>query len=304
MSGKTENLTRIKDMGIKVPCGFVVNDTIFTRHIAPIRSALSESSVTAESARNRICGLELDTQLQSFLNLAIDNIRNPPLFAIRSAAKVYVDGHLKTEDGDKLSLAGQFDSFLNVPRILIPEAIKMCWASLFNERSLAQYKKSHSYLDSSVMEVVVQEMIPASASAVVMTVDPLGDGSIGAIECTWGPCEALVSGVVNPDEIFFRRSDGMVLSYNVASKTHYVAYDIFDGVESNAHNKLTPENKILSRSLSENQVREIIDVSRRIEHLLGAPQDIEIVFNQDGDLYVTQSRHITILKIASILEVL
>ncbi len=146
------------------------------------------------------------------------------------------------------------------------------------------------------MSVVIQEMIPARSSLVMMTVDPLQDGSLGAMEFTWGACEALVAGMVSPDEVVFDRETGRFVRTTVGTKRHRVVYDKFRGLPTNC-TRITNRRRDQARlSIDEQELSEVINLGRSIEGIFGGtPQDIEAVIDPSGRIVVTQTRPITAL---------
>jgi pyruvate,water dikinase len=137
-------------------------------------------------------------------------------------------------------------------------------------------------------------MIPAAASAVIMTVDPLGDGETGAIEVTHGPCEAIVAGVTSPDEAVFSRRGGTISWTVVGSKEHRIEYEEFGAEPNNA--RLLPN--VLERgalAVSYETLSTLIRLGHHIESVFGVPQDIELVITPSGRIVVTQARPVTTL---------
>jgi pyruvate,water dikinase len=83
--------------------------------------------------------------LESFDKLACRHV------AVRSSATC--------EDSQNSSFAGQFESYLAIPRGRLMETIKKCWASTKSERVLA-YATHHGIpLESIKIAVIVQKMI-------------------------------------------------------------------------------------------------------------------------------------------------
>ena len=47
--------------------------------------------------------------------------------------------------------------------------------------------------------------------------------------------------------------------------------------------------------LTEQNIKDLVDVANRIEEFYGKPEDVEWAFEEDGQLYMLQSRPITTL---------
>src|SRR5438105_4694165 len=77
------------------------------------------------------------------------------------------------------------------------DAIRRCWASLWNERAVA-YRASNGIDPATVsLAVVVQRMVDASAAGVLFTADPVtGTRRRAVIDAVAGLGDRLVSGAV------------------------------------------------------------------------------------------------------------
>lgn len=136
-------------------------------------------------------------------------------------------------------------------------------------------------------------MIVANASAVVMTVDPIEDGTLGGIEVTLGPCEAIVSGAVSPDEVTFYRSNGSIADRRIGAKEFLIEYEPFSRGSDNL--RRTPLSGELRQQMAvpDRLLNDIIDIARNVEGVFGCPQDIELVIDDSDEVTVVQSRSIT-----------
>jgi phosphoenolpyruvate synthase/pyruvate phosphate dikinase len=153
-------------------------------------------------------------------------------------------------------------------------------------------KNNKSFLEST-MSVVIQEMVIADTSAVIMTKDPIEKRSVLAMETTYGPCEALVSGKVTGDLITVDRSKIVINKKELGSKRNKVVYDSFNGLNRGAY-KLEPNANELQTSFSidDSTVLRLAKIGLDIEEKFGQPQDIELVIAA-GLIYVVQTRSIT-----------
>src|SRR5205814_6978952 len=78
------------------------------------------------------------------------------------------------EDSGRASFAGIFDTYLGVSgqdRVL--EAVRACWASLFNPRAVAYRLRAGTHHRDMPMAVGVIELIHARASGVAFSVHPV-----------------------------------------------------------------------------------------------------------------------------------
>ncbi|MBB2948970.1 pyruvate,water dikinase [Actinoplanes lutulentus] len=180
-------------------------------------------------------------------------------YAVRSSATA--------EDLPTASFAGQHDSYLNItgPAEILKH-ITRCWASLFTGRAVAY--RDHNTIDHGTvaMAVVVQKMVVPEASGVLFTADPLtGNRRTSSVEAVPGLGEDLVAGRVTPD-LFTVRDDTIITRTQAGDKP----------------------------ALTDDQVRALTHLGRRIEAHFGRPQDIEWCL-AGGGFQIVQSRPITTL---------
>lgn len=294
IGSKAENLLRLGKHGVRVPRGFVLDDSHYRLASTALGDLLVEAIPDSPRIGQLFAGLPLATSTLAALEAGLGALGGARRFAVRSSGRVWSAGRSVVEDGTTTALAGQFESFLGVVEEDIPSAVRACWASLFNQRSLQYFGADKDYVDGSAMAVVIQEMVFAESSAVMMTADPLGDGSTGGIEFTWGACEAIVSGRVSPDFAEFERRTGRITKQVLGSKTVCLKHEEpCNGLGSTS----VEPNHIERRSafsLTDNQLGELIRLGARIEAILAAPQDIEAVY-ADGYFTVTQARPVTVV---------
>jgi len=197
-------------------------------------------------------------------------------FAVRSSAA--------GEDAAGASFAGIHDSFLFVPRAEIADAIEKVRASAKSERALA-YRREHGIpIDDRPMPVIVQQMIDAVASGVVFTANPTTqDTRELVISSLFGLGEGLVSQGFDADTFVVQKND-LSIAAEIAEKT-----------EAIVRNERIQVANPSERSLTDEQVRELAQVSIAIENAFGRPQDIEFAFDASG-LWILQTRPITTVE--------
>lgn len=107
-------------------------------------------------------------------------IRPETTYAVRSSGW--------DEDGPDRSLAGQYESYLNVPVEDVALTVSKCRAAAMNK-------------GSSGIPVIVQEMVPAKLAGVAFTADPVtGDRSTTSLSGVPGLADRLLSGTEAGDE--------------------------------------------------------------------------------------------------------
>jgi pyruvate,water dikinase len=124
------------------------------------------------------------------------------------------------------------------------------------------------------MAVVVQQMAPARAAGVFMTLNPTnGDRSKVMIESVWGLGEPLVAGEADPDRFLVDKITGEIVRRDVAAKPTQAVRDPATG-RGVVLAPVAPE-RAAEPSLTGAEVAELVRVARLVERAAGAPQDGE-----------------------------
>lgn len=175
--------------------------------------------------------------------------------------KIAVRSSMAGEDSARHSFAGQLDSFLNIEGdAAVLEAIQACWASAYGERALA-YRRENKLGGDVVMEVILQEMVPAQVSGVIFSADPVArDPRWTMLSVAAGLGEALVQGEVSGETLRVQRETG--------------------------------EMEGTSELLTVEQIRKLAALAVQIEKHFGTPQDIEFAL-AGGEIFILQARPIT-----------
>lgn len=232
VGGKAESLCRLINAGFNVPAGFVV-------------TTASQMKKTPE----------LEEEILDF-------------FDKLGAQKVAVRSSATAEDGANDAWAGQFDTFLNVERSGLINAVKKCWASADSER--AQAYAAEKGLQTGAVGVVVQAMVPAELSGVAFSVHPVTkDTKQMVIEAVSGLAEKLVSGTHTPDTYVVNKQSLELLEQYLVG-----------------HEQL----------LSKTQITEVVKQVLALEKLYKFGVDVEWSIAED-ELFILQCRPITTLGV-------
>ncbi len=287
-------LSRIE--GISVPAGFCVTTNAFQRILAEVASIddrlarLSRlepedgEAIRALSAeiRRAVEGIAIPDDVALAITPALASLGEQAVCAVRSSATA--------EDLPIASFAGQYDSYLNVVgQAAILQHVSRCWASLFTERAVT-YRLWNGFDHRKVhMAVVVQQMVFPQAAGILFTADPVtGNRKVASVEASFGPGEALVSGLMNADT--FKVRDGEVVARAVATKQRAIHASPVSGTEVLAVAPARQEQP----ALTDAHVVALAQLGRRIEAHFGHPQDIEWCLADDR-FQIVQSRPITTL---------
>lgn len=290
--GKGASLGAMRSEGMPVPPGFVVTALALTDSLTA-HGALNEvtrlvgsletgadAGVVAAELQRIVQGSPPPMQLSEEIEGAYRGLGANVPVAVRSSACA--------EDSEQASFAGQQETFLNVigPESVLDRVVD-CWASFFSERALFYRQKKGSLSDLG-MAVVVQCQIGSDKSGVIFTADPIRRRSDQiVIEAVLGLGEAVVSGLVTPDNYVVRKT-GAIKRAHVGRQSQMIVR-----ADDGGTTVLDLDDEAANTQvLDEVEIARLLEVGLQLERAFGAPQDIEWAF-EDGELYVLQSRPIT-----------
>jgi len=311
---KMGRLAELTQAGVSLPKGFTVTVDAYRRHW--VQAGLSEAvgaalaglgpaagsaeiEAAARAAQAELTSREMSAELAGLIGEAYEELSsrcfdiNVPT-AVRSSAV--------GEDSGTASFAGIFDSYLGVSgpdRVL--EAVRQCWASLFNARAVAYRLRSGLDHREMPMAVGVIELINARASGVAFSAHPVtGKTDRIVIETSWGWGEAVVQGLVTPDHVEVGKADGRILDYQVAAKK---VVSNFDYAVGRVIETAMPARLVDRRVLDDEQIAAVVDAVRAVERYYGYPVDVEWVLDRhrrEGEpVCVVQARPVTVVNAAA-----
>jgi pyruvate,water dikinase len=236
--------------------------------------SLAEIGRVAAAFRARVVAAPLPSAVAAAISAGYAALgEDSPDVAVRSSATV--------EDSADASFAGLQDTYLGVrgPAPVL-DHVRRCWASLYNDESVAYRRRLGMAEDGVAMAVVVQRMVGPRSAGVMFTRSPVtGDRSVVAIEGTWGLGSALVSGDVTPDSFTVSKITGEITGRRVSPKGRLHSF-IPNGPGVTVTD--TPAAQREAACLTDDEIRALADVARQVEAHYGAPQDIEWAL-LDGD---------------------
>jgi len=257
--GKGASLAEMVSVGFPVPGGFVLT--------AETYKTFSDKGIPKE--------------LEKEILAAFDKI-GAERVAVRSSATV--------EDSQSASWAGQFETYLNISREDLIQRVGDCWRSVESERVNAYADAASIDKSSIAVAVVVQKMVDSEVSGVCFTAHPVSqDENQLVIEAAWGLGEALVQGIVTPDNYVVDKEKLEIIEANTSPQEKMIV-----NVEKETEEVKIPQSKREEQKLNETQIKELSKICVDIEKHYGKPQDIEWAYEK-GKFYITQSRPITTL---------
>jgi pyruvate, water dikinase len=299
VGGKGASLGELARAGVAVPPGFVITVAAFAAAMAVIDpddalrggiEALEAGDMAgiarvASGFREIVAAAPLPAEVAAATAAGYAALAGPgehgasaasvPDVAVRSSATV--------EDSAEASFAGLQDTYLGVSGAAsVLDHVRRCWASLYNDESVA-YRRRLGLPEADVaMAVVVQRMVAPRAAGVMFTRSPVtGDRSVVAIEGTWGLGSALVSGDVTPDSWAISKITGEITGRRVSAKArlHRYAPDEDAPADPPGGARVTvadmPAGLRDAPCLTDDEIRALAAVARRVEAHYGSPQDIE-----------------------------
>lgn len=301
VGGKGASLARMAAANLPVPPGFHITTAAYRRFVAEnglqerILTAVGEASSTATASPATL--KEASRQIGELF--AQSTIPDDIAEAIRRAyaelggddLPVAVRSSATAEDLPEMSFAGQQETYLNIHgEAMVLSAVKRCWASLWTARAIG-YRARHNIAQEDVsLAVVVQELVPADASGILFTANPItGARDQVMINAAWGLGEAIVGGQVTPDTIVVDKASGAITKQEIAEKSIMTVRS-----QSGTYEQPVPVEQRTQAVLSPEQAASLSHIGIQIEELYSQPMDIEWVLH-DGCISVVQARPITAL---------
>jgi rifampicin phosphotransferase len=309
--GKGANLGVLTQSGFTVPPGFVVTTDGYLEFLresgvkSTIESALATTdfgnpemlNAACEGIQTLLCQATVPTALAAAISDAYGELAHP-FVAVRSSGV--------KEDTADASYAGLHDTFLDIEGAdAVIDAVKRCWASLWSARATAYRDLRGIDHFASPIAVVVQAMVQPEVAGVLFTANPLTTATDElVVNASFGLGEAVVAGIVTPDQYVVKAQDLSIREKVVGSKEIKVVrrntvteqVSVHDRDAEAADGTITlavPDVDRARFALSDHQIIALADLGRRVQaHYEDIPQDIEWAYI-DGEFYLLQSRPIT-----------
>ena len=302
VGGKGHGLMALAAAGLRVPPGFVVTTAAYRRAVAGGLDRRIERRLAELPPQAPLDAVEeAAAEVRALLVAATEG--HPATAAVADAFArlgercgsgaggeegdevcVAVRSSSAAEDAADRSFAGEHDTYLWVRGVdEVQRRVRECWASLFTARAIA-YRAggaapaagpdaAHDAAPDA-MAVVVQQMVPARAAGVFMTLNPSnGDRSKVVVESVWGLGEPLVSGLVNPDRFTVDKVTGDVVRREVADKPTEAVRDPDAG--RGVVTVAVDEDRRSAPSLDRDELAELTRLAKLLERRAGCPQDGE-----------------------------
>ncbi|MHB1416029.1 MAG: PEP/pyruvate-binding domain-containing protein [Chloroflexota bacterium] len=295
--GKAANLGELRRAGFAVPDGFCVTTLAYNRLLEAaglrprLAGLLSELAADGDDVLPRVGAAirdlfyraEVPAEIATQIAEAAQALGSPAL-AVRSSATA--------EDLPEASFAGQQETYLNVsgPKAL-REAVRRCWASLWTDRAIAYRQRNGIAHEGVALAVVCQEMVAAEVAGVLFTANPVSGRRLEVvIDASLGLGEAVVGGLVSPDNYVVDKQDLRITARRVSAKNVQVVASPRGGTAQAP----VEATRAQMPALPDEAIHELARTAIAVEQHYGQPQDVEWAFAA-GKLYILQSRPITSL---------
>jgi pyruvate,water dikinase len=314
-----EMVQHLSKAGVSVPDGFATTAEAYRRFLAHdgladrINGLLSNLDVDdtrrlaevgheiRDAVEAQAFPVDLEEDIHAAYESLVGDAGEEVSWAVRSSATA--------EDLPDASFAGQQETFLNIRGIdKVLHAIKLVFASLYNDRAIAY--RVHSDFDHAAVALSagVQRMVRSDigASGVMFTIDTeSGFPDAVFVTSSYGLGEAVVQGAVNPDEFYvykpaLRAGRPAILKRGLGGKATKMVYTEDASVGRTTEFVPVEEAEQIRLSLTDEEVTELAGHALKIEEHYGRPMDIEWGRDGvDGKLYILQARPETVKSRAS-----
>lgn len=191
------------------------------------------------------------------------------------------------EDGAEASFAGQHLTLLNVSSSeALTSAMREIWWSA-NSDSAITYRQRVGLFTRPSVGIVVQALLDPDVAGVMFTQNPITGADERVVEASWGLGEAVVAGLVIPDNFRLART-GEVLE-RVPGLKKVAVRPQSDGGTSEVE---VPSDLVERLCLDDDQLAALSDLADRCEGVWGLSRDIEFAF-AGGRLHLLQCRAVT-----------
>ncbi len=302
VGGKSARLGELKSkLGLPAPDGFAISAWAYQHYLDEnnlqpliedaVRSlnfkSMDDLVRTSDEIRNLVISKPVPSDLASEI---LDNYDR--IFGSASGANVALRSSAIGED-TTFSFAGQYATFLNVPRSRLIDRYREIVASKFTPRAI-YYALSHSLSSAELaMGVGCVAMIDARASGVIYTCDPINSSDCDIlINSILGLGKYLVDGIVTPDTFRVSKDDLRIKETRISEKPKRLIFEGTDGITEEP----VPEDEANKAALDDKELKLLAQYAIKIEKYYGRPQDIEWAIDRFGQIYILQARPLRVVE--------
>jgi phosphoenolpyruvate synthase/pyruvate phosphate dikinase len=292
---KARSLSMLDRAGLPVPNGFCVPAEAYREHAQ--RAGVESLTAILRQVPADAPDLALSPILQRIRAAITHTPLDPDLekevltrFGLLESPSVSVRSSVTEVDMPSGPLVGRHGTYFAAGSEAMLRSVKHCWASLWGNAVWAH--RLHNQLSDTIVSVavVVQHLVPATASGVVFTADPQsGDPARIVIDSCFGLGEAIVAGTVPPDRFRLSR-DRLRLTESELHPKH-VRLTIDD--EGAVVQRMVAPELVHAPSLTEAEARTIAQLALRAEALFDGPAVVEFALAA-GVAWMLQARPLVV----------
>lgn len=295
---KTVHLGEMYQAGLPVPNGFGIPFYYYQQHMLEHRMEFGLQSMLSDARFNKdsVWRKQQLLDLQAKIKAAPINLKH--FAAIKKqwqtalqGAPVFVRSSTNAEDLAGFNGAGLYDTVPNVrDDAALEAAIKQVWASLWNERAVAERTYFGIPQDQAYAAVLVQVGVNASASGVLLTTDIWGhQPRTFTINAKWGLGMRVVEGQKIAEQILYDTGNDGTRVISRSDESTMLVFDKKGGIKE----KKVPQSEAI---INEKRAKKLGELAQKVETLF--PQykvlDIEWVLEQtvlgQEKFYLVQAR--------------
>ena len=250
--------------------------------------AIARCTVLKELCRT----ISLSSDQRAILTELQSEVKSWPigLAAVRSSAP--------EEDGTGASFAGAFETKLGVTSDTLEDAVRTCFASMFDYRVFC-YTSARTDADvnnSMAFAAVVMEMVDSDTAGVAFSANPLNsDRDEMVVDSSWGLGESVVDGSIHADRYVYCKISDKIIERTIGNKTQEKRLNGSGGVDTRS----VDEKRQKVYSLTDEQLKQLARLVCLVEKTYGIPIDVEWAYapgaGGEPALKLLQARPITAL---------
>ncbi len=301
VGGKGASLAKLINAGLPVPDGFHITTAAYRQFVeanqlepgiqAALVSVDASQPQSLAAASQKIGEIFAAAPIPPEIAEAVNTAYAALADRQAAALPVAVRSSATAEDLPEASFAGQQETYLNIQgAAAVLAAVRKCWASLWTARAIGYRARQQIGAEGVALAVVVQVLVPAEAAGILFSANPVnGRRDQMLVSASWGLGEAVVGGLVTPDNLTLAKSSGEVIQQEIGQKMIQTVR-----VDGGTEEVPVPEKLRLAPVIDARQAARLCRLGNQIEEIYGTPMDIEWVLLKD-QFSIVQARPITAL---------
>ena len=287
---RAATLARLVRAGLPVPGGFVVTTGAFWRFIA--ESGLSErvrstfAAGTGEDELARV-GKQLEREIEGqALPAWLEQPLHEAYFALTARGSEHAVAIRPSPVHDEPAAAHQLSETRLYARgeEEVGSALRHCFAALFAPHLVLYRARRGLDQAAAATGAIVQQQVLAVATGLLLGADSPAAPDRLVLEARSARAPGKVVGAA-VDRYVLERRTGEQLTAQISPKVAIVEATATGGVALRHLSPGSTETPVVT----DEQIQDLVDLARRVEHERGAPQVLEWVIDADGRAWIVRS---------------